>query len=222
MKFTIQSIVGCLMLCASLLAQEQPRQLRGESHLLGETAEQFYSEGYVGDVLHACEVRDWKAVSRLLKNQEHPSKANAKEFCATLAAEKHQSLSGSRMENKGSGDAETKRADTFTLDGGHLVKIEMIYSEPPAHFEGSHPKSFGELFAGLKEAYGEPTKSSTEPFFDTYGVKYEARRAIWMGKHEVIILTEQPGTNGWTEIVAETLEEYNRAAKTPKTENPLQ
>jgi hypothetical protein len=206
------------MLCALARAQEQPRQLKGGGHLLGESAEQFYSEGYIGDVLRACEAEDWKSVSHLTKNVDHSSKKKAKDICATLAAAKQQATSGARLEYKGSGDMDTMRADTFTLDGGHLVEIDMVYSAPIANFQGYHPKSYGELLAGLQEAYGAPTKTYTERVLNTYGVQYEAHHAVWMGKKDVINVIEQPGVNGWTEVVAATLAEYNRA----KTSNPLQ
>ena len=114
------------------------------------------------------------------------------------------------------------RVDTLTLDGGHSVKIDMVYTAPIARFEGYHPKSFRELFAGLQEAYGPPARIYTEPVLDAYGVKYEAHRAIWMGKNDVIDIVERPGANGRTEIVAATLAEYNRVQKAPKTANPLQ
>src|SRR5882672_3040487 len=52
-----------LMLCASASPQEQSRQLRGGGHLLGESAEQFFSEGFVGEVLRACQAKHWKTVS---------------------------------------------------------------------------------------------------------------------------------------------------------------
>jgi hypothetical protein len=46
-----------------------------------------------------------------------------------------------------------------------------------------------------------------------------------MGKNEVINLIEQPGEqtgeNGGTQIIAETVAEYSRAARTPKAANPL-
>ena len=126
------------------------------------------------------------------------------------------------MEYQGGGDPETLRADKFLLDGGRLVKIAMVYNASVANFEGSHAKSYAELLAGLQEAYGAPTKSYTEEVVNTYGVKYDARRAVWMGKQDVISVTEQPGANGWTEIVAETIAEFNRAARAPKSANPLQ
>jgi hypothetical protein len=222
MKNTIVMVVGCLALSGSASAQDQPRQLKGGGHLLGETAEQFYSEGGIGEVFRACQAHDWKAVSRLLKDEVHPSKTNAKDLCAEQAALKQNAVSGARLEFKGAGDPEGVRADTFTLDGGHLVKIDMVYSTPNAHLEGLHPKSFAELFEGLKEAYGEPTKSYTEPVLNTYGVQYDAHRAIWMGKEDVILIVEQPGSDAWTKIVAATLAEYDRTLKSPKTANPLE
>ena len=111
------------------------------------------------------------------------------------------------------------RTDTFTLDGGYLVKIDMVFNVPIADVAGYQPKNFSELFEGLREAYGAPSKSYTEPVFDVYGVKYDAHRAEWMGKQDVITIIEQPGRDGRTEIVVETLAERKRATKTV---NPLQ
>ena len=218
MRYTIISVIGCLMLCASVFPQDQPRELRGDGHLLGETAEQFFSEGFVGDMLRACQVSDWKSVS---KKTGHTSKTKAKDYCAKEKLAKQQATSGTRLEYNGRGDEEMMRADTFTFDSGHLVKIKMAYIAPVANLEGYHPKSYGELFAGLQEAYGPPSKSYTEPILNAYGVKYEAPRAVWMGNHEIISIVEQPGENGQTKIIAETLAEYNRSAQTPKTPNPL-
>jgi len=206
------------MFGSSIPAQE--RQLRGGGHLLGETAEQFYSEGSFGDVFRACQAGDWKTAGRLLKNENLLSKTNTKDFCAVQAVAKQNAGSGARVECKG-GDVGTMRADTFTLDGGHLVRIDMVYSAPIAQFQGFHSKSFGELFAGLQEAYGAPTKIYTDPVLNVYGVRYEAHRAIWRGSEDVISIIEQPGENGWTEIVAATLTEYDRTQKEPKTANPL-
>jgi len=53
-------------------------------------------------------------------------------------------------------------------------------------------------------------------------VQYDAHRAIWLGKDDVILIVEQPGTNSWTKIVAATLAEYNRTVKEAKTANPLE
>jgi hypothetical protein len=210
------------MLCASVPSQEQPRQLKAGGHLLGETAEQFFSEAHAGDVLRACQAEDWKSVSHLSKNADHSSKNNAKDICAIHEAAKQQATTGARLEYKGSGDMDTRRADTFTFDGHHLVRINMVYSVPIADIQGYHPKSFEELFAGLQEAYGTPTKTYTEPVLSDYGVRRDARRAIWVGDKDVISIIEKPGAEGWTEIIAVTLEEYHRASQAPKTANPLQ
>jgi hypothetical protein len=71
----------------------------------------------------------------------------------------------------------------------------------------------------LKEAYGPPSQSYSEPVVNAYGVKYDAHRAVWMDKQDVISVVEQPGENGQTEISAETLAEYDRDAR-KKLENP--
>jgi hypothetical protein len=217
MQYTILSVVGCLMLCASVSSQDQPRDLRGDGHLLGETAEQFFAEGFVGDTLRACQASDWKTVS---KNVGH--KTSAKDYCAKEKLAKQQAASGTRLEYNGRGDEETMRADTFTFDGGHLVKFDMAYSVPIANMEGFHPKSYGELFAGLQEAYGPPSKSYREPVLNAYGVKYEAQRAVWIDDHDIITISEQPGQDARTKIIAETLAEYNRSSQAPKIPNPLQ
>jgi hypothetical protein len=212
-------VVGCLTLGVYAAAQEQPRELRGGGHLLGETAEQFYSEDYAGDILSACKARNWKTVSRLYKSIDASSKLKAKDICAADTLIKQRAEGGARLEFKGGGDAETQRADTFTFDGGHLVKIAMVYTASTADVEGIHPKSFAVLLAGLQEAYGRPTKTYTETTPDAYGVKYDSHRAVWVGKENVISVIERPGTNGSTEVVAETIAEYQA---TPKPANPLQ
>ena len=222
MKNTMVIVAGCLALGTAALAQDQPRQLKGGGHLLGETAEQFYTEGGTAELFRACQAHDWKTVNHLLKDENNPSKTSAKDICAERTAVKQNAISGQRLEFKGAGDPPGMRADTFTLDGGHLVKIDMVYSTPTAHYEGFHPRSYAELFEGLKEAYGEPSKAYTEPVLDTYGVQYDAHRAIWLGKDDVILIVEQPGTNSWTKIVAATLAEYNRTVKDAKTANPLE
>jgi hypothetical protein len=222
MKNAMIAVVGCLLFCSPVPPQEQPRELKGGGHVLGETTEEFFSIGSVGGLVRACEARDWKAVKHLAKTVDHESKVNAKEICDNAAVVKQQAMSGSRQEYGDSGDKETMRTNTFTLDDGHLVKIRMIYVMPIANIVGFHPKSFEELFAGLREAYGEPSTSYSEPVVNTYGVKRDAHRAMWLGKQNVISIIEQPGEHARTEIVAETLPEYNREAQAPKATNPLQ
>ena len=197
-------------------------KLKGGGHLLGETVEQFYSEGDAGGMVRACQAGDWKTVNQLYKNESRASKSIAKDICSAQAIAKQSALSGARLEYKGSGDAETMRMDTFTFEGGRLVKIDMIYKSSIVPIEGHHPKSFNELYEGLQGAYGAPTKNYTEPVLNPYGVKYDARRAIWVGAENVITMIEQPGDEGWTELIAATLTEHNRASEKPKAANPLQ
>ena len=222
MENAMIAFVGYALAMYSSAATGAATELKGGGHLLGETAEQFFSIGSVGELVRACEAKDWKTVKHLAKTSDHESKVNAKKICERAAVVKQQAASGARQEYGASGDKEMMRTDTFTLDGGHLVKIRMIYAMPIADIEGFHPKSFDELFAGLREAYGEPSKSYSEPVVNTYGVTRSAHRATWLGKQNVISIIEQPGEHSWTEIVAETLAEYNREAQAPKAANPLQ
>src|ERR1700745_4034431 len=221
MPNTVASVLGFLIVFNSASQQERPRELKGAGHLLGETAELFFSEDAVGQLLLACQAGDWREVKQLAKAVNPASKPNAKDICSNAALVKQQATSGARQEY-GGGDDKAMRADTFTLDGGHLVRIDIVFNVSTTDVEGYHPKYFAELFEGLREAYGEPSKTYTEPVFDAYGVKYDAHRAEWVGKQDVITIIEQPGKNGGTEKVVETLPKPNRATKAPKTENPLQ
>jgi len=215
--------IGCLLSNGSMASQEQPRELRSLGHVVGETAEQFFSVGSVGELVRACSKKDWKTVKYLAKTvEQQQTKVKAKEFCDKVATIMQGATGGTRQEYGSSGDVETMRTDTFTLDGGQLVKIRMIYVKPIADVEGFHPKSFDELFAGLREAYGEPSKSYSEPVISPYGVKREARRAVWEGKQNVISVIERVGEHVQTEIVAETIDEYKRDSQASKATNPLQ
>lgn len=230
MRYLLLVTLLALAPCASVAQDQQPapaheqsRILRGGGHVLGETAEQFFSEGFAGEMQRACEKQDWKIVRQLASSA---SKTKPKDACASEKLIRQQATGGGRLECTGPGDAGTLRTDTFTLDGGHLVKIQMLYAGASATLEGDRPKSFDELFAGLQEAYGQPSKSYSEPVFNVYGVKSEAHRAFWITERDAITLIEQPGyrtgESGGTQLTAETIAEYNRAAKTPKAANPLQ
>jgi hypothetical protein len=221
MRNSVAGVLGLLILVSLGPQKEQQRELKGGGHSLGESAEHFFSEGAAGELLRTCQAGDWKAVKQLAKAANPGSKPNPKEICGAAAFIKKQASAGARQEYAG-GDDKAMRTDTFTLDGGYLVKIDMVFSVSVIDVEGYHPKHYAELFEGLREAYGEPTKSSTEAVTDVYGVKFDAHRAEWLGKQGVITIVEQPGGNGRTEIVVETLAERERATKTPKTANPLE
>ena len=222
MRPIVLLVLESLLLLASTASQEQPRELKAGGHVLGETAEQFFSVGPVGLLAHACEAKDWKTVKSLVNTVERLSKVPAKEVCFQLTRVKHEAISGAREEYEAAGDMETLRSDTFTLDHGRLVKMRLIYAIPNAEIEGLKPKPFEELFAGLREAYGEPSKTYAETVVDTFGVRRDAHRAIWFGEQDVIRVTERPGDHGQTEIIAETLAEYKLEEQMPKNANPLQ
>lgn len=207
--------VAVLSLTSRVLAQDQPMKVKG-GHQLGETAEQFFNEGREKEALSACATGDFKSVSRSNKRQ-------LKKYCGELADARQQAISGKRGEYKSDGDVSEMRSDTFTFDGGHLVKVELLYSSPSAEFN-YRGQSFEEIFAGVKQAYGPPASESTEPTKNAYGVPYLAHREIWEPPQAAIVITEQPGRDGSTTLVAFTRAEYDRtiAAGAPKAANPLQ
>lgn len=216
-------IGGFLLSTTATVAQEQqPRQLKGGGHRLGETTEQFFSLSLVGELVRACEGKDWKTVKSMAKSLDPESKVNTKQICDRVVLIKHEATRGARQEYDDGGDYHMMRRDTFTLDSGYLVKIRMVYSTPIGNIEGFHPKSFDELFMGLREAYGEPTKSFSETVVNSYGIRREAHRALWLGKENVISIAELSSEQGSTEITAETLAEYQRDAQAAKPANPLQ
>lgn len=221
MHNTVTTLLGSLLLLTFAPRQQPPRELQGAGHVLGETAEHFFSAGAVGELLHACQAADWKTVKQLAKTVDPASKPIPKDICSRALLIRKLAMSGARQEY-GDSDDKTMRTDTFTLDGGQLVKIAMVFHASTTDVEGFHPKTFAELFDGLREAYGEPSSSSTEPVLDVYGVKYDAHRAQWLGEQNIISINELPGRNGRTEIIVETLAEHDRAAKAPKAVNPLQ
>src|SRR5258708_17050746 len=125
MQNTVTSVLGFLMLVSSASQQERLRELKGAGHLLGETAERFFSEDSVGQLLLACQAGDWKAVKQLAKTINPASKPNAKDICSKAALVKQQATSGARQED-GGGDAKPIRTETFILAGGHLCRIGTV------------------------------------------------------------------------------------------------
>jgi hypothetical protein len=208
-------IFGVLALVSGAPAQDQPMKVKG-GHELGETAEQFFAEGQEKELLRECAVGDFKNVDKLIKLQ-------AKKYCDELAATRRRAMSGAREEYQSDGDPSEMRKDTFTFDGGHLVKVELLYTAPSNEFN-YRGQSFEKIFAGVKQAYGPPTSESTKQVQDAYGVPYVAHRELWMAAQTAILITEQPGPGGSTTVVAFTRAEYDREvpAGPPKPTNPLE
>ena len=212
---TAATIFAWLCLPASLAAQQDLTKVKG-GHQLGETAEQFFAEGYEKDVLHACAVGDLKGANR-------PTRRELKKYCNELAGARQQAMSGDRYDYQGGGDVSEMRADTFTFGGGRLVKVELLFSAPSAevNYRG---RSFEEIFAGAKQAYGPPTTESTQQVRNAYGVEYVAHGELWVTPQVVVRISEQPGEGGSTTVAAFTRAEYDRtvAAGVPNRVNPLQ
>ena len=214
-KATIGSpILAVLLFASCVFAQEEGLKVKG-GHQLGETAEQFFAEGHEKEALSACATGDFKSLNK-------PDRRLAKQYCAELAGERQQMMSGKRGEYE-SGDPSELRVDTFTFDGGHLVKVELLFSAPSAEFN-YRGQTFGEIFAGIKQAYGPPTSESTASVQDAYGVKYVAHRELWIAPRSAILITEKPGPGGSTTLVAFTRAEYDHTMTetAPKPANPLE
>ena len=118
--------LALLSLASAAPAQDQPIRLKG-GHVLGESAEQFFGEGYEKAAFSACQAGDFKSLNL-------PSKRKLKDYCMGLVDARQQATSGKRSEYKGSGDVSELRDDTFTFDDGRLVKAELRFSAPSAEF----------------------------------------------------------------------------------------
>lgn len=193
-------------------SKEQPIKVKG-GHVLGETAEQFFAEGHEKETLDACAVGDYKSVNK-------SSRRALKQYCAEMADTRRRAASGTRCEYKTGGDPNERRDDTFTFDGGRLVKVELVYAAPSAdvNYRGQR---FDEIFAGIKQAYGPPTTESTSPVKNAYGVESVAHHETWLLPGGAILISEHPGEDGSTTLLALTRAEYDRTVA-PKPTNPLQ
>jgi hypothetical protein len=208
-------ILAVLTLASGVPAQEQPMKVKG-GHELGEPAEQFFAEGQEKELRSECVAGDFKNVNKLIKRQ-------AKKYCDELATTRRLAMSGEHEEYQSYGDPSEMRQDTFTFDGGHLVRAELLYAAPSAEFN-YRGQSFEKIFAGVKQSYGPPTSESTKQVQDMYGVPYLAHRELWMAPQTAILITEQPGPGGSTTLVAFARAEYDHAvaAGEPKPINPLE
>jgi hypothetical protein len=206
--------LALLSLASAAPAQDQPIRLKG-GHVLGESAEQFFGEGYEKAAFSACQAGDFKSLNL-------PSKRKLKDYCMGLVDARQQATSGKRSEYKGSGDVSELRDDTFTFDDGRLVKAELRFSAPSAEFS-YRGQSFEKLFAETKQSYGPPTSETSEPIQDTYGARYIAHREVWLTPQTAILITEKAGPGGSTTLAALKRAEYDRAvADAAKAVNPLQ
>jgi hypothetical protein len=212
------AVASLLFLAPDVVPQEMMKVKGG--HELGESAEQFFTEGHEKEGLDACATGNFKSIDK-------PSRHVLKQYCSQLNDARQQATSGKRTEYKGDGDPSEMRTDTFTFDKDRLVKVELIFAigGAEANYRG---QSFAHIFAGMKQAYGPPTSEHTEQVHDTYGAPYLAHRELWESLQAVILITEQaarqPENNGSTTLTAFTRAEYERSMTSgpPRIANPLQ
>lgn len=219
MKIRPTFLIACVLSLALRIgaqtpAQDGPLQVKG-GHVLGETAEQFFSEGYEKDALAACKNGDFKSLAL-------PNKRALKDYCRSLSEARQEALSGKRSQYTGSGDTSELREDTYTFDVTRLVKMELVFTAPSieSNYRG---QSFDKILEGTKQAYGPPSSEAIEHVQDAYGVPYVAHRELWLAPQSVILITEKPGPGGSTTVAALTRAEYDHsAAGGAKPANPLQ
>ncbi len=214
-KISAKAVLAVFALAAALSAQEQMIKVKG-GHQLGETAEQFFAEGQEKEALSSCAAADFKKVEKIFR-------AQLKKDCADLAATRQGALDGKRVDYHGAGEPAELRQDTFTFDGGRLVKVELLYAPPSMEFN-NRGLTFKQILEGAKQAYGPPTSETTKPVQDLYGVPYDAHQELWVTPSAAILITEKPGQGGSTTLTAFTRAEYDRLtpADTPKPPNPLE
>ena len=205
--------LAVLLLAMDAPAQEQPIKVKG-GHQLGEPAVQFFAEGPEKEALSACAAGDFKGANRSTKRL-------LKNHCHELTDTRQLAMGGKRVEYSSGGDPSELRTDTFTFDGGHLVKVELLYSFPSAEFNYLG-LSFEQIFAGVKQAYGLPTSENSQPMQDSYGVPHVAHRELWVASQAAILIIEQPGEGGSTTLIASTRSEYDRTVAAGKPANPLE
>jgi hypothetical protein len=200
-----KKLIGFALAVLSSLATAASAQVKVEDHVLGKSAEQFFSEGHEGEVLSACAAGDFKSVNRF-------NKKTAKEYCAHLSDARQSVASSGSGKYKDEVSADFTRTTTYVFVAGKFVAAEVLFTAPDAT-NSYHGKSFEEIFAGLKSTYGPPTNESLVPMQNAYGAQYQARRELWLSDSYAIEANEQPaqpGVNGWTSVNVSTREMYDK------------
>ena len=184
------------------LAQAAPVRVIVESHSLGETAEQFFSESKEGVMLTACTTKDFGKVNRTIKK-------TAKEYCASLSNVRQRMVGGESGDYKDELSADDTKTTTYMFAAGKFVAAEILFIAPdPAN--NNQGKSFADIFSGLKATYGQPTSETVVPFHNVYGVSFERHQNLWLTETYAIQMDEQPGAHGWTKVNVSTREMYDK------------
>src|ERR1700756_3237646 len=155
MSFTLAALLS--------LTQATPVQVKVESHSLGETAEQFFSESKEGAMLNACTTKDFGKVNRTIKK-------TAKEYCALLSNIRQRMAGGENGDYKDELSTDDTKTTTYMFAAGKFVAAEILFIAPdPAN--NNQGKSFAEILSGLKGTYGQPTSETVAPYRNVYGVQ---------------------------------------------------
>ena len=184
------------------LAQATPVQVKVESHSLGETAEQFFSESKEGVMLNACTTKDFGKVNRTIKK-------TAKEYCALLSNIRQRMVGGENGDYKDELSTDDTKTTTYMFAAGQFVAAEILFIAPdPAN--NNQGKSFADIFTGLKGTYGKPTSETVVPYRNVYGVQFERHQKLWLTQTYAIQMDEQPSAHGWTKVNVSTREMYDK------------
>jgi hypothetical protein len=210
--FTAVATAG-IFAASAASAQDVPMKVKG-GHELGETSDQFFTEGHEKEIFGLCAANDFKGLKKATKHL-------AKVYCDELSDTRKKAADGKRTEYKipGEDDDDALRRQTFTFDHARLVKVELDFMEPTAetNYKG---KSYKDVFAGVKEAYGPPTSEKTETIQNAYSLQYELHKDWWVAPHAAVLVEEKPAPEAAVVVTAYTREEYDR--ETHKSTNPLE
>jgi len=197
------------------LTQVPAVQVKVEKHLLGETAEQFFSEGSEGLLLSACGAKDFGKIDKSIKK-------TAKEYCVRLSGVRQRAISGENVNYKDELSIDDTKTASYTFEGGKFVAAEIVFASPAA-INNNQGKSFSDVFNGLKGTYGAPTTEAILPYHNAYGVPFDRHQKLWLASSYAIQLDEQPDTHGWTKVSVSTrgLYDKQRAESVKPPPNPL-
>jgi hypothetical protein len=186
------------------LAQAAPVQVKVETHLLGETADQFFSESKEGMMLNACTTKDFGKIKI-----NRSVKKTAKEYCATLSNIRQRMIGGESGDYKDELSTDETKTTTYVFAAGRFVAAEILFVAPDME-NNNQGKSFEDIFDGLKGTYGPPTSETSQPYHNVYGVQFERHQKLWLTASYAIQMDEQPGAHGWTKVNVSTREMYDK------------
>jgi hypothetical protein len=197
-----RELMSFTMFAVLSLAQATPVQVKVDSHSLGETAEQFFSESKEGVMLNACTTKDFGKVNRSVKK-------TAKEYCASLSNTRQRMVGGESGDYKDELSTDETKTTTYMFAAGKFVAAEILFVAPDME-NNNQGKAFADIFSGLKAIYGQPTSETFLPYHNVYGVQFERHQKLWLTASYAIQMDEQPGAHGWTKVNVSTREMYDK------------